>query len=111
MNVVPEIQTAIAIACNASTATSIFSKGAAAFVVDYSTDRARLPIRSRSGRWVRAWVSLNNVVNFRLKNIPKEHSLFQQLSGYGSGGLFSSDDLAVVINRAASRHGKSSSLG
>lgn len=73
------------IACNLTEATSAASDGTLAYVLDPNrgnvSNRMRLAIRSRSGRWIEKWERLDRLDNFRFKTLPPEHPLHGWFSG------------------------------
>ncbi len=61
--------------CNYRVSTSICATGASAYLTyEGDCERVKVVARSRSGRWVTRWESLNKLHNFRLKTIcPDDH--------------------------------------
>lgn len=87
------------VACNYRESTSIFSKGALAYLIwgnpGNGRDRILIFGRSRSGRWISKHESIKRLHNFRMKTVPSEHPLYsdERLVDY-----WESEDFCNVLN-------------
>ena len=67
------------IACNLVESTKECRRGALVYVTDDNPgngrERVKVFARSRSGRWIRKWVRLEQLQNFRFKTVSAESSL------------------------------------
>ena len=89
------------IACNSTVDEAEFSRGSLAYVQLLASDRARVLIRSRSGRWIETWRAINTLGNFRIKLLPLEHPLYSRVGEVGSPEFFSEESVAVLIRAGA----------
>lgn len=61
------------IACNTACTSPDCSKGSLAYVMQLDWgSRARIVVKSRSGRWIVKWISITKLANFRFKTLPLE---------------------------------------
>ena len=88
------------IACNMNASTSAHALGSLAYVMQLTEERARILVRSRSGRWVRRWVPIAKLSSFRFKNLPPEHPLYVDLE---AGGCFTQEALDSLACRTVSQ--------
>lgn len=68
-----------AITCNALVASSAVSERARAFLLQLAGDRARVLIRSRSGRWITVWRRIKDLTHFRFKTLSESHPMFSRM--------------------------------
>lgn len=71
-------------ACQYLDGTNIASPGARAYLIAGGNngdggERRLFYVRSRSGRWIEKWEAISKLHNFRMKTIPPEHPLHEQL--------------------------------
>ena len=90
-----------AIACNVAVASPGVSVGALAYIVQLSGDRAKVRVRSRSGRWIERWLPFTALANFRFKTIPPSHSQFDRITPVGAPEYFTDADLAILAARGS----------
>ena len=85
-----------AIKCNYTEATNVARRGAVAYVrltnPGGGHDRIEIIIRSRGGRWVTKWESIDRLDHFRVVTLPPEHPMYDRDVGWP-------DDQAEVVDR------------
>jgi hypothetical protein len=84
------------IACNCTTPTSAYSRGALAYMVQVQGDRARVLVRSRGSRWILYWTAIKELANFRFKTIPAQNPMHGAVPAY-----FTDSDLAYLSSLGA----------
>lgn len=84
-----------AIACNLVQGTSSCRTGALTYLVQLAAPRALVIVRSRSGRHIRRWDKLSNLKNFRRKNLPPTHPLYERVGEFA-------DNVIESLRRVAS---------
>lgn len=70
------------IACNTASGSSGYSSGSLAYIQRMDGDRVKILVRSRGGRWIKKWLSLADVTNFRIKRLPCEHPLYPRVTDW-----------------------------
>jgi hypothetical protein len=89
-----------AIACNLAVDESACAKGALAYIQNLSNGRARILVRSRSGRWIEAWKPIKVLANFRFRTVPEHSPLFCRL-----GRAFNSQFISEEYLQSLALHG------
>jgi hypothetical protein len=93
-----------AVACNVAATKSYASRGAIAYLMRLSGDRAKVLVRSRGGRWIQRWTKIAGLANFRFKTVPVGHSLQDQIGQAMSAKYLTEADLAALAARGAGQN-------
>jgi hypothetical protein len=77
---IPEKDFVTSLACNTAHPSAAFGDGALAFILQLSSIRARITVRSRGGRWIQTWVRRSDLRHFRMKSVHFSHPAFRVIA-------------------------------